>query len=317
MTGLPVRFPADGEALHVEKTGNFGFEPVQILLADSLRQNDIIIEPLDQLREGEIMRRKLPHRRDRDAGGQAGIDPGHEGFQLHSGILDTDVREFAPALHAHRRRPGKGDPRMGMEPLGIDEEDPAQDHRPAEGRGELQVGEKPRRTQFREPEAEGPFRPPGASPAGEGGDDGPDGRVRGGDHRCTMPHRVPSVIADAAVAARSGPAVRRRFAFFGLFGLGKEKFPADAAIDPLPGEDLRTGTFPQIGSGVDPRPAERLLPEVETEAVAPAVEAAAEAEGRLDQIAGLLPPAGEDPFEEAHPGVMPFDADVPVLQAPA
>ena len=85
---------------------------------------------------------------------------------------------------------------MGMEPLRIDKEDPAQDHRPAESGGELQVREKPCRPQFREPEAEGLFRPPGVFRAGEGGDEGSDGRVRGGGHD---PDGL--VIADAAIAA--------------------------------------------------------------------------------------------------------------------
>ncbi len=76
------------------------------------------------------------------------------------------------------------------------------------------------------------------------------------------------------------------------------------------------GTLPEVGFRVDPCPANRLLPEVEAEAVAPAVEATAETKGRLDQRPDLLAAPGEDPLEEAHPGVMPFDADVPVLQAP-
>ena len=85
MIVFPLTSRRTGKLAEFEKPANIGFEPVQILLADFLRQNDVINEPLDQLREGEIMRRELPHRRDRDAGGQAGIDPGHEGFQLRLG----------------------------------------------------------------------------------------------------------------------------------------------------------------------------------------------------------------------------------------
>ena len=48
--GLPAHFPADGETLRVSKTEDVGFAPLQILLSDLLRQNDIIIEAFDDLR---------------------------------------------------------------------------------------------------------------------------------------------------------------------------------------------------------------------------------------------------------------------------
>ncbi len=49
---------------------------------------------------------------------------------------------------------------MGVIALGKDEGDPAQDQRPAEGCGELQVGQESRRTQFREADSEGLFQSP-------------------------------------------------------------------------------------------------------------------------------------------------------------
>src|SRR4030043_7684 len=85
----------------------------------------------------------------------------------------------------------------------------------------------------------------------------------------------------------AGPSLvnRRRKAFSfpspRLFGLGKEEFAADAAVDIFPGEVLRQRPFLKGGLGIDPCPAKRLFPQVEAETVAPAVEAAHEKEGRF------------------------------------
>jgi hypothetical protein len=98
--------------------------------------------------------------------------------------------------------------------------------------------EKTGLTKLREPEPERLFPQLVAVPAGEGGNDGPHRGVRGGYDGANCP-----VIAGAALIARTGPAVRRRFAFLCLFGLGKEEFPADTAVDAIPGEGLRRRPF--------------------------------------------------------------------------
>ncbi len=95
--------------------------------------------------------------------------------------------------------------------LGKDKGDPAQAQRPAEGCGELQVGQVSRRTQFREADSEGLFQPPRIFPAGISGDERPDGSVGRGGDVVNGP-----VIADAAVAACAGPAVGRGFPLFSL-----------------------------------------------------------------------------------------------------
>ena len=61
---LRIRFPGNGEVFCVEEMSDLRFEPVQLGLADSLREKEIIAEPSDQLCEREIMRLEFPYRLD-------------------------------------------------------------------------------------------------------------------------------------------------------------------------------------------------------------------------------------------------------------
>ncbi len=177
--------------------------------------------------------------------------------------------------------------------------------------------EKPRRADFGEPETEGLFHLFHASRSRECGNEAADGSVLGHDDRGHRDAPRPCLAAaDAALAARSGPTIRRRLARPGLFGFVQQEIPPDPAIDALPREYFGARTFPQIIAGMDPCLAERLFPAIEAETVAPSVEAAAEMKGLLNQPTRLFAPPGKNPLEKAHPGVMPLDADIPVFQAP-
>jgi len=61
---------------------------------------------------------------------------------------------------------------------------------------------------------------------------------------------------------------------------------------------------------------EGFLPELEPELIAPAVEAGAEPPGALHEVREPLIAPREEPFQEAHPGVVPLEADVAVFHAP-
>ena len=196
---------------------------------------------------------------------------------------------------------------MGMEPLGINQGESSPDDRPAESRGDLQMGKKTRPAPFCETDPKGPFIPRGIFPAGKRGWERPDRGVGGSGDDPDGP-----MIADTAIAARAGPAIWCRLARFGLVRLGQKKFSADAAVDSLPRKDRRTGAFLQGGLNLDSGPANRLLPEVEPKTVAPAVETTAQPIGLFDQIAGLPTAPREDSLEQTHPGIMPFHADIPV-----
>ena len=137
----------------------------------------------------------------------------------------------------------------------------------------------------------------------------PMARPRGGD---TLPLRP--IVADPQ-SLQSGPAIRRRFACFGLFGLGQEKIPGtpqsirsqgkiserDVPADRTPHRFPFGGAPPPRGRNGNGHSSRRN----------------GNRGGRPSRSDRRSPPpAGKDPFEKAHPGVMPFDADVPVLQAP-
>ena len=70
--------------------------------------------------------------------------------------------------------------------------------------------------------------------------------------------------------------------------------------------------LPEFVFGVDGQCTHGLLPEIEPEMVRPAVETASVPEGFFNQGADSLIAPGDDAFQKAHAGVMPFDIEMPV-----
>ena len=123
-------------------------------------------------------------------------------------------------------------------------------------------------------------------------------------------------VADTAVAAAFDAAVGGRLAPLRFFVFVQEKFPVEPRVDKIPRQGLPGSPFTQVLLETDSPFPEGLLPELEPELIAPAVETGAEPPGALHQVREPLIAPREEPLQEAHPGVVPLEADVAVFHAP-